>query len=215
MNSHGYGSYGGCLPSVAAVAVWNVYCATSSECCAVAEQPSGDYVVPVLKTPVDWNTAWNWMNTHGYDNYGGCKASSSKVAVWNVYCDGTGKDCVVARKPTSTHSIPALKDPVDWDTAWDCMENKGLAPKQGGSQVTVDVDAKENCIKAGGASGAASVIDGTPLNNGINLKKAQRLTITQIDPAAKWSAGPEENHLGNADGLSLFGEYAVKGQSFP
>ena len=130
MNTHGYGSYGGCLPSAAKVAVWNVYCDTSSDCCAVAEQPSGDYVVQALETSVDWNTAWNWMNTKGYGSYGGCLPSAAKVAVWNIYCDGTMKDCVVARQPTPNHAIPVLQAPVDWDTAWNEMEKRGLAAEK-------------------------------------------------------------------------------------
>jgi hypothetical protein len=122
MNTNGYGQYGGCLPSSSRASVWNIYCDTGRECCAVAKEPSGDYVVPALKTTVDWNTAWNWMNTNGYGKYGGCLASAAKVAVWNVYCDGTMKDCVVARQPTPNHAISVLKAPVDWDTAWNRME---------------------------------------------------------------------------------------------
>jgi hypothetical protein len=217
MNANGYGSYGGCRPSAAEVAVWNVYCDTGYECCAVAEQPSYDYGVPVLKTKVDWDSAWAWMNANGYGNYGGCQASAANIAVWNVYCDGTGKDCVVARQPTSSHANPVLKNKVDWDTAWNEMERLASGPTEATRVAKVAVKAKENCVKAGGASGPTSVTDGTPLNTGIKLKKGQRFIITQIDPNAEWSAGPGDTRSGDADGLSdaIFGLYTLKGQSFP
>lgn len=46
-------------------AVWGVYCTGDNSCCAVAKEPSGNYMIPQL-TNVDWNTAMNWMNANGY-----------------------------------------------------------------------------------------------------------------------------------------------------
>jgi hypothetical protein len=170
------------------------------------------------------------MNANGYGNYGGCLASSAKAAIWNVYCDSTMEDCVVARQPTPSHANPVLKDQVDWDTAWNEMERLATqedwdtnwnemeeTQQQQTETFTVTVDAKKNCIKAGGASGPASVTDGTPLYTDIYLRALERLTITQIDPTAKWSGGPGEEHSGNADGTSAFGDYALDwvGPSFP
>ncbi len=66
-------------------AVWNVYCNGDRSKCAVAKEPSGEFMFAVFSTPVTWDEAWAWMKANGYSAVGPgdvlneCETSTSTI----------------------------------------------------------------------------------------------------------------------------------------
>jgi len=89
-------------------AVWNVYCNGDLSQCTIAQEPAGELMFPQFVGAVNWDAAQAWMESWRREN---------QPEVWNVYCNGSGLRCEIAKEPVGELMFPVFAAKVDWETA--------------------------------------------------------------------------------------------------